>query len=290
MSALSPTEYELIVESQDEFGRPEEIRGQCQFRESLPYVTSVCLMNFGALLLTVGQAFKARNLSTEFAESAQIFRALTAITLVLFVGGPVLLLARDNADTFVFVASAIIFVTCCSILLLLFIPKIHFLKESRKRAPSRARLHISGISGIDMSLSSGLPTDSYSECDGDTEEYTGMKILTTKAPEQLLKEIEALKRLLKRARDSKDEKLGEEIVDSTIHQVEHRSLPVKTSILKNSSENSLVSRSNRSTVSKIRSLSNDSSKGLPAESLRQGQPSGNMEEVERKEYVVPLRG
>ena len=242
MSALSATQYKLIVESEDAFGRPNEIRGQCDFLASLPYIGSVCCLNFGALLLTVAQAFKARHLSLEFAESAQISRALITITMVIFVGGPVLVLARDNANAFVFVASAIIFLWCSSILLLLFIPKIKVLQESRKPRQNRTRLH---ISGVDMSGSTarsrvGLQSEnSVSECEvGASSEFTGMKVLTTKTPEELVREVDELKRLLKKARAPKENDFAESIRDSGVAPV---SRPFrKKSILKISSDDGSV--------------------------------------------------
>lgn len=203
MSALVPPEYEMVVESEDLFGRPEEVRGQCDFSDSYAYIGTVCLVNLAALFFTIVQAVKAQNLSMEFAESAQIFRAVVAITMVLFVGVPVLLLSRDNANTFVFVASAIIFVASTSIQLLLFLPKIKFWMEAKKKDAER-RLH---ISGIDFSVGgmNSIQTDCYDDDDDteSTEEFTGMKILTTKSPEELVREVEVLKRMLRQARMSK---------------------------------------------------------------------------------------
>lgn len=209
MTALAPPHYDMIVESVDAFDRPNEIRGQCNFSDSYAYVGSVCSVNLAALFFTIVQAVKARNLSMEFAESAQIFRALVAIIMVMFVGGPVLLLSRDNANTFLFVASAIIFVASASILLLLFVPKIHFWMTASQQK-SKRRLF---ISGIDMSRPNtpsqySVPNDSNfdeenpdeMDEDLDTEEFTGMKILTTKTPEELVREVEALKRLLRKAK------------------------------------------------------------------------------------------
>jgi hypothetical protein len=296
MSGLSPTDYELIVESYDEFGRPEEIRGQCTFKESLPYVLSVCVINFGALLFTIAEAFKARNLSTEFAESIQIFRALLTITITIFVGGPVLLLARDNANTFLFVASAIIFVGCLSVLLLMFVPKIRVLRESLRNRLSRARLHISGLEtgGSGLDARSVTSRDNGDGDGDDTEEFTGIKILTTKTPEELLKEIKTLKMLLRRARAEKREEdpaeeAGMEMVEdssnSSFFQVQSKH--GKKSILEQVSfESSQPSQSNGSKKMSSKEQANnnsslDSSADFPpVESSQEGQPPGSTEEVE----------
>ena len=237
MTALSPPEYEMIVENEDSFGRPDEIRGQCDFSVSYAYIGSVSLVNAAALLFTIIQAVKARNLSMEFAESAQIFRALVAIIMVMFVGGPVLLLSRDNANTLLFVASAIIFVACASILLLLFVPKIQFWLNAKKQKGNR-RLYISGIEMSRPSTASAA-YDSTVEDDDEhtTEEFTGMKILTTKTREELLKENEALKRLLRKKLATKGEGQtgsGDELESLTRFEV--KSNPNLRSILKKSKE------------------------------------------------------
>lgn len=191
MTALAPSTYVIIVENKDVLGRPDEIRGQCDYMKSLPYLAAVVATNVAALLCTVLQAFRARNLSTEFAESASIFRALAAIVLVVFVGGPVLLLSRDNVNTFVFVGSALLFVTSTSILMLLFIPKIQHMRDHKRRTASKRNLvHVSGVS-----LPAGLSRASDVSEDG----AAGIRILTTKTPEELVKELDELRQLLRRA-------------------------------------------------------------------------------------------
>jgi len=237
MTALSPPQYEMIVENTDSFGRPDEIRGQCDFSVSYAYIGSVSLVNATALLFTIVQAVKARNLSMEFAESAQIFRALMAVTMVMFVGGPVLLLSRDNANTLLFVASAIIFVACSSVLLLLFVPKIQFWLNATKHKGNR-RLH---ISGIEMSRPSTASNAYESTVEDDeehtTEEFTGIKILTTKTREELLKENEALKRLLRKKLAAKEEaRNGSSDELEALTRYEFKSNPNLRSILKKSRE------------------------------------------------------
>jgi len=207
MSALAPPGYEIITVNRDAFGRPDEIRGQCRYREAYPYIGSVFLMNIGALLFAIVQGIKARHLSTEFAESAQIFRALIAIMMVLFVGGPVMVLARQNANTFVFVASAIAFVATTSILLLLFIPKVKFLRKSKMKRSSN-RIRISGIEASESLRRDPLGITNYSSR-FDAEEVTGIRILTTKTPAELLQEVDELKRLLREAKAECNVDLGE---------------------------------------------------------------------------------
>ena len=184
MSIFGPSKYEIIVERINVFGQEEEIRGQCTYGDAYPYLIAAGALCFAKLIFAFSQAYQARTMSTEFAESKSIFQALNAMIMVLFVGGPVLGIAPENANAFAFVGSAITFVTCASMLLLMFIPKIIARKKHKvmEKRPSRRR--ITRISGLDLS--------GYEQ----SEDLTGIKILTTKTPEQLLQEVEQLKGLL----------------------------------------------------------------------------------------------
>ena len=96
------------------------------------------VVNIGLLFFTSYEAYKARSLSTEFAESRYIFRVLVSILLVCFVGGPVLLLANENPNAYIFVGSAIIFVTSSSTLLWIFVPKILYARDPKSKRRKKA--------------------------------------------------------------------------------------------------------------------------------------------------------
>eukprot|EP00934_Nitzschia_sp_Nitz4_P003085 Nitzschia sp. Nitz4//scaffold5_size260463//201228//203703//NITZ4_001011-RA/size260463-augustus-gene-0.20-mRNA-1//1//CDS//3329555427//3075//frame0 len=213
MTILATPTFELVVESEDNFGRPTDIRGQCDFEDAMPYISAVSGLTFLALLLAIGEAYQARNLSTEFSESVHIFKALIAIALVSFIAGPVMLLARDNSNTSVFALSALIFVVGAAMLLLMFLPKMQYLQKHRKMKGGKPRVHITGIEDNDQGNSRG-GSGAASENTGEDDtfaldsvsqlECTGMKILSTKSPEELVAENESLKKQLKRATEEKE--------------------------------------------------------------------------------------
>jgi len=60
----------------------------------------------------------------EFSESEWIFRAMSFILLVFFVGIPIFMFAESEPQAIYFVFCAIIFVVCCSLLGFIFVPKI----------------------------------------------------------------------------------------------------------------------------------------------------------------------
>ena len=123
-TTLSPLHCETEVVDIDKFGRTTETRGYCSSDDSIAYLIALAVINLGSLLFAVYEAYVARHISTEFAETDYIFKSLVVISLVCFIGIPVLVIAHDNPAAYFFVLSAIIFVVCTSLLSLIFGPKI----------------------------------------------------------------------------------------------------------------------------------------------------------------------
>jgi hypothetical protein len=188
MTALSPSPWVVRIQSTDTFGRSTETTGFCSSNNRLPYLVTLGVINLGALLFSIIQSYKARHISTEFSESDYIFRAMVSILCVCFIGVPVLVIAQDNPAAFFFVFTGIIFVTCCSILLLIFLPKMRYVKKSKKQTGSRVT--VSSFSADVQESSSNNRSD---------VEYEGTRILTTETRKQLLEKIEMLTRLLESA-------------------------------------------------------------------------------------------
>jgi hypothetical protein len=129
MTAAAPSEWQIVVIDEDEHGRPTETYGHCTSHDQIPYYTLLGGINFLALLVSIQQAYNTRKLATEFSESRYIFYAMIGIVVALLQGIPVLILVRDSPDVQDFIKCTVIFVTCCSVLLFMFIPKMKFLKK-----------------------------------------------------------------------------------------------------------------------------------------------------------------
>jgi hypothetical protein len=69
MSALDPIQYEIDDLSYDIFDRPTRSYGHCDYAESKGFLITLAVINLGILVLALYQAWHARTLSTEFAES-----------------------------------------------------------------------------------------------------------------------------------------------------------------------------------------------------------------------------
>ncbi|KAL3920739.1 MAG: hypothetical protein SGILL_003106, partial [Bacillariaceae sp.] len=176
MTALNPPQYRIntIETSNDAFGRPRESYGACAYQEQGWFFLALAILNGGILVLSVLQSWHARGLATEFSESKYVFLALASTTVVIFIGAPVLVLARDTPNATLFLGSSINFVckyqrfallllslgekvtsslvgivflpVCMNVLLLMFVPKIMF-RQEKKAAGQRVK-----ISGLRQSI------------------------------------------------------------------------------------------------------------------------------------------
>jgi 7 transmembrane sweet-taste receptor of 3 GCPR len=110
------------------FGRASDSIGKCESSGALPYISSLCIVNLGCLVAGVFQAYKARHLSTDFAESEYIAMSMALLLVVGFIAIPVAIIAEENPGAFFFVVTAVIFVCSMSLLLLIFVPKVMSLR------------------------------------------------------------------------------------------------------------------------------------------------------------------
>lgn len=130
-TGLSPLGWVRETVAEDEFGNPTESVGQCKSDGALPYAITLVVVDLGAMVFALYEAYRARNISIEFAETSYILNSILCILLVCFVGIPVIIIASDDPKARFFVVACIIFVICTSLLLQLFIPKEKFRRKKR---------------------------------------------------------------------------------------------------------------------------------------------------------------
>ena len=145
LSILAPADYVLVVEDRDRFGQETEVRGKCELEDSFPFLVVLATIHLGVFIFAFLEAWKARNLSMEYAESSYVFLAMMAIVAVSFVGVPLLFLAGDNPSAMVFLGGAIVFVASSSILLLTFVPKLRYHWKQQQQGDRRTKCHITGL-------------------------------------------------------------------------------------------------------------------------------------------------
>ena len=224
---LSPPTFTREISEVDQYGRTIESRGQCNYEESPPYAITLAVVILGTLFYTVQQAFVARNISTEFAESEFIFFVLVVIFLVSILGIPIVFLVEENPSARYFSVSSIVFLIDLSILLLIFVPKLRQRESEYRDKSSRQydnfdnsnrisvtagtrRVSISGISGIESNVVKDFLSDSSKSSgeinfDDDDDDDSGILILHhPKKVETLKQEINDLKQEIETLRKRKN--------------------------------------------------------------------------------------
>jgi hypothetical protein len=198
-TALAPPSWEREGSSVDRFGREVQTLGTCNYEGSLPYALVLAIVLFGVLAYACYEAYVARKVSTEFAESEYIALVLGAIVLVSFLGVPVMIIAQDGSRARFYVEAGIIFIVCLSILLLIFVPKILALRREKKSKsvliPSAQRNAVQVSSVRPGVVVSGLylPSAFFSDQTSTEEEDPddGIKVLQHPKEVQNLKEQNA---------------------------------------------------------------------------------------------------
>jgi len=139
-TSLSPIRWHRDVAAVDEFGRAISSRGSCKSNSYLPYMIILVVVNASVLVCAIYQAYKARTISTEFAESEYIAKALALTMIVCLVAIPVLLIVNDNPRASFFVVTSVITVLCTSLLLFIFVPKVIFDRELDNKGAKKGQL------------------------------------------------------------------------------------------------------------------------------------------------------
>jgi len=128
-TVIDPITRQTSVILDDRFDRELETFSVCSSTHQVVFFAVLCVIDIGSLLFAVIEAFKARNISTDLQESSYIFTALSFILQVGFIGIPVIHIAKEVPDAYYFITAGIIFVTCASVLVLIFGPKVKALRK-----------------------------------------------------------------------------------------------------------------------------------------------------------------
>ena len=179
MTKYGPISYEISATQFDTFGRKTEEYGDCVYGDAAPFMITLFVVNFGMVCLALFQSWKARNLSTEFAESRHIANALSIAFVVGLLAFPLHAITQDNPNTDTFIDAVMIAVLSGNILCFIFIPKIIFHTKLAKLPPA------SRYSSISITSSNKSRATEWGE-----------RILTSKPQEQLANENKSLEREL----------------------------------------------------------------------------------------------
>lgn len=101
-----------------------ESHGVCRSDNAVAFLTPLACINFVVVLIACWQAFKGRNVSSEFAESKYIGLSVASLFQAFLTGLPIVVIVKDEPKAFYLVLVLMIFVLSEVILLLIFLPKI----------------------------------------------------------------------------------------------------------------------------------------------------------------------
>ena len=113
----------------------------------LYYLIPLILLNTCVLFLACYQAFQAKDIQSEFAESKYIGLTLSSILQTFLTGIPIVFVVRDMPEAFYVVTTFMIFILCMVVLLFIFVPKMYKqyifnkLSEQEQRAMIQRSIH-----------------------------------------------------------------------------------------------------------------------------------------------------
>ena len=156
-TGLAPLKYTREVSRLNSFRQVLETKGQCYSEGSIPYIVVLILCNIGGLVVAAYQAYCARNIAVEFAESAYIARAIALFLLACLYGMPVLAITWDDPSARYFVMMAVIFVCSMSVLLCVFVPKVLYRRRADRKMPGGV-CHVTGLESMDDTMNESSET------------------------------------------------------------------------------------------------------------------------------------
>lgn len=122
-------------ESKDAFDRSINSYATCSAESgsALPFRLVLVTFNLGVLIVANVLAYKCRDVSIEYQENRYIAISMASILQAWAMGIPILIVVKDSPQAKFFVEVAIIFVTCSSILLLMFVPKMFSYRAEKRK-------------------------------------------------------------------------------------------------------------------------------------------------------------
>ena len=114
------------------------------------------VVNLGLLIITCYQAWEARDIKSEFAESKWIGLAVFSMSQGFLTGIPIVsAVANDQPETFYLTLTLLLFVICLMVLLLIFLPKIMMHHRYMKMSPSEKKKALAASIRASTNLSFG---------------------------------------------------------------------------------------------------------------------------------------
>ncbi|CAB9531817.1 Gamma-aminobutyric acid (GABA) B receptor [Seminavis robusta] len=112
-NALNPAEWVRETTDYDAFGRPSHSIAYCSYEGAIPYIITLAITNVGAIFYACYEAYVARDVSTEYAESEYIFKSMATVLVVCFIGIPMAFVTEESTTVHRCTLAAVI--SACSL-------------------------------------------------------------------------------------------------------------------------------------------------------------------------------
>ena len=124
-TVIDPLTYTRVeLEGTDYWNRVIATTGGCRSDQVEAYLVPLVVINFIALAIACWQAFRARDIDSNFAETRFIGLSLGSILQSFLSGIPIIAVVRDLPDAFYLITTFMIFALTSVILMFIFVPKM----------------------------------------------------------------------------------------------------------------------------------------------------------------------
>lgn len=155
-SIHDPARWELVPVKASEYSKDldsDTFFGVCNCVNFRFYIGVAVAINYGFSLVALIQAYECRMLSTDYLESIWISASLAGIVQVWTVGLPLLKLLDNDPRGLFYAKIGVAFFTAMLPLLLIFLPKIDYLRECNSN-PDHGKEQVAGTAAGDHSITS----------------------------------------------------------------------------------------------------------------------------------------
>ena len=144
----------------ESYGSCEESKGKGVVFKSL-----IGAVNLLALVLASVQAFRARNISSEFSDAFYVMMTMVSLLQTSIIGIPLLILVQDNIAATYFIWCGLIFIATTAVCGLMFGPKILLVKQRANRPTERSSQRTSIAKSSRNSVLPQTKIDPGNDCD-----------------------------------------------------------------------------------------------------------------------------
>lgn len=185
-TVVSPLTYQRKESGRyDQYGRSLESYSHCYpanpSANDIVFMALSLAVNISVLVYANIEAYQARSIATEFQESQYIAICMATILEAAIMGAPIMILVQENPTARYLTLSSIIFIICLAMLLLIFLPKVQYLKNylaNEAKTAEEKRLRTLRQANLDaMMHEETAETTTVSEID-QISKHSGLAIVT----------------------------------------------------------------------------------------------------------------